>query len=180
MKLLIFMRHGESEFNRSNKWTGSTDVPLTDKGHLQARRAGREMRSKGLSFDVIVSSPLLRAHDTAKHVANELDYPHEKIMINHQLVERDFGMLEGNKHLVAATRYLHDESSIDKYKEVEKLTDLQSRVDYVLDQLNQMPHDNILIVGHSAFGRALRRAVLNEPLHVRGKSFANAEYERLI
>ena len=180
MKQLYFIRHGESEFNRSNRWTGSTDVRLTETGHEQARLAGVQMRDLGLNFDIIISSPLKRARQTAEHIAHSLSYPVDEIEILDDLVERDFGKLEGKKSLIAATRYLIDESAIDKHENVEKLSDLQTRVNSVLEYLQALPHDNILVVGHGAFGRALRRAVKNHPLHVRGKSFSNAEFERLI
>lgn len=147
---------------------------------MQARSAGKNMRKQGLAFDVIISSPLTRAHQTAKHVAEAIDYPHDKIEINDRLVERKFGALEGSKSLVAATKYLYDESSIDHYAEVERLAELQERANQILEYLNSLPYDTILIVGHGAFGRALRRAIKNEPLHKRGKSFGNAEYERFV
>jgi broad specificity phosphatase PhoE len=180
MKQLYFIRHGESEFNRANKWVGSTDTPLTETGHQQAKKAGEHLRMQGLSFDIIISSPLERAHQTAKHVASEVGYPHEKIIINERLVERDFGTLEGKRDLIAATKYMIDESAIDRYDEVEKLIDLHNRVVEVLEEIQKMPHDTILIVGHGAFGRALRRHINNEPLSMRGKSFDNAEVARLV
>lgn len=180
MRQLYFIRHGESEFNRAHKWSSSTDVPLTKTGQKQARKAGQKMKNQALSFDVIVSSPLIRAHQTAQHVAEAIDYPSEKIVIHDNLVERQFGVLEGKNDLVAATRYIYDESAIDHYEEVEKLIELQERAEQVLEYLHTLPYDTILIVGHGAFGRALRRAIKNEPLRKRGKSFGNAEYERLI
>lgn len=180
MKRLYFIRHGESEFNKSNLWTSSTDVPLTEKGHEQAKEAGRLLKQAGEYFDIIISSPLQRAYQTADHVAQALGYPSEKIHLNDRLVERNFGSLEGKKGLVAVTKYIVDESAIDKHDGVEKLVDLQTRVNDFLDYLHSLPYDNILIVGHGAFGRALRRAINKEPIHKRGKSFHNGEVERLI
>lgn len=180
MKRLYFVRHGESEFNRANRWAGSTDTPLTETGHAQAKKAGRHFKQKNIPIDVIVSSPLDRAHQTAKHIASSIGYPHEEIILHEPLIERNFGVLEGNKDLVTATKYLFNEAAIDHYENIEKLADLQERVNNVLDYLKSLPHETILVVGHGASGRALRRAINNEPLHVRGKSFANAEVVRLI
>ena len=180
MKRLYFIRHGESTFNANHAWAGSSDMPLTPKGREQAKKAGQEAREQGLVFDVIISSPLERAHHTAKLVANEIDYPHDKIILSDQFVERDFGRLEGRKDLVAGTKYFIDESAIDPYDGVEKLTDLQRRMNEFLEYLHSLPHDNILVVGHGGSGRALRRAIKEEPLSKRGKSLGNAELERFI
>src|SRR5687768_1595036 len=95
MKHLYFIRHGESQFNVENKWAGTSDPPLTDTGHEQAKAAGRHAKRKGINFDVIISSPLQRAHHTAKHIANELGYSHDKIELNDLLMERHYGILEG-------------------------------------------------------------------------------------
>ncbi len=180
MKQLYFVRHGESEFNKAHKWTGSTDSPLTEKGHDQAKKAGKNLREQGLAVDIILSSPLTRAHQTAHHIASALEYPPENIKLHSSLVERSFGDLEGRKDLVTATRYLLDESAIDDFPNVESLEALQKRADQMLEELHKLPHDTILVVGHGAFGRALRRSVAKKPLHVRGKTFSNAEAERLL
>ncbi|HET7060261.1 MAG TPA: histidine phosphatase family protein [Candidatus Saccharimonadales bacterium] len=180
MKQLYFIRHGESEFNAAHVWNGSSDTPLTPKGREQAKLAGQRARQQGLAFDVIISSPLSRAHDTAKHVASELDYPHDKIILSDHFIERDFGNLEGRKDLVAGTKYFIDESAIDPYDGVERLQDLQKRMDDFLAYLHSLPHDTILVVGHGGSGRALRRAIHKEPLGKRGKSLGNAELVRFI
>lgn len=180
MKQLYFIRHGESEFNASHVWNGSSDTPLTPKGREQAKRAGQKAREQGLVFDVIISSPLARAHDTAKHLASELNYPHDKIILDDSFIERDFGKLEGRKDLVAGTKYVIDESAIDPYDGVERLIDLQKRMDDFLAYLHNLPHDTILVVGHGGSGRALRRAIQKESLNKRGKSLHNAELVRFI
>lgn len=155
-------------------------MPLTPKGRAQAKLAGQKARDEGLVFDVIVSSPLSRAHDTAKRVATEVDYPHDKIILSDNFVERDFGKLEGRRDLVAGTKYFIDESAIDPYDGVEKLVDLQKRMDDFLAYLHTLPHDTILVVGHGGSGRALRRAIRKEPLSKRGKALGNAELVRFM
>ncbi len=155
-------------------------MPLTIKGRSQAKQAGRQASDKGLAFDVIISSPLARAFDTAKIVASELGYPSNKIILNDRFVERDFGKLEGRRDLVAGTKYFIDESAIDPYDGVEKLVDLQKRMDDFLAYLHSIPHDTVLVVGHGGAGRALRRAIEREPLSKRGKALGNAELVRFI
>jgi len=155
-------------------------MPLTAKGREQARRAGQKAHEQGQVFDVIITSPLSRAHDTARHMASELGYPHDKIILSDGFVERDFGELEGRRDLVAGTKYFMDESAIDPYGGVEKLADLQKRIDDFLAYLHTLPHDTILVVGHGGAGRALRRAIQKESLSKRGKGFGNAELVRFI
>lgn len=123
---------------------------------------------------------MARALDTAKIVASELDYPHRGIIISDDFIERDFGKLEGRRDLVAGTRYFIDESAIDSYDGVEKLLDLQRRMDEFLEYVRGLPEDNVLVVGHGGSGRALRRAIRQEPLSKRGKSIDNAELIRFI
>lgn len=181
MKRLYFIRHGESTFNASGRWAaGSSDTPLTPKGREQARAAGRKARQEGLIFDVVISSPLARALDTAKIMASELGYPEDKIITSDKFIERDFGKLEGRRDLVAGTKYFIDESAIDSYDGVEKLIDLQTRMDEFLEYVRGLPQDIILVVGHGGSGRALRRAIQQEPLGKRGKSLGNAELVRFI
>lgn len=180
MQYLYFVRHGESEFNKANKWAGSSDTPLTSLGHKQAQKAGKQLRKQGLAVDVIISSPLERAHETAKRIATEIDYPHDKILINDMVTERNFGSLEGKKDLLSATKYFVDESSIDNHDGAETLEELQKRAEDLLEYLHSLPHDTIVVVGHGASGRALRRAVTKGPLSVRGGNIGNAEVVRLI
>ncbi len=180
MKRLYFIRHGLSEFNKAHVWAGSSDTPLAPEGHDQAIKAGKRALEDGLMFDAIISSPLERALQTAKHVADQIDFPQKDIIIDKMLIERDFGILEGRKDLVATTKYILRESAIDKYDGVETVADLQKRADRFLLKVRSMKYDNILVVGHGAFGRALRRSINQEPITHRGHVFANAEIVRFI
>ena len=138
------------------------------------------MKAEGLEFDMVISSPLERALHTAQIICKEIGFPTNDIVTRLDIVERDFGMLECNKKLVAATRYMIDESAIDRYKGVESLADLQKRADGFWEYLQKLSQDRVLIVGHGAFGRALRRSINQQSLKHRGASFHNAEYERFI
>lgn len=180
MKHLYYMRHGQTVMNIEGKWSGSTDTPLTDKGHEQAKAAAEAIKKQGVKFDAIVCSPLQRAHHTAKHVATAAGYDHDKIQLHNGFVERHFGELEGVADIEASEVYKLDESSIDKYAEVETIADMQKRADEMLQYLHTLPYDTILVVAHGSFGRALRRAVNKEPLHVRGKTIENAEIIKFI
>jgi len=85
-----FLRHGETELNRLGLVAGATDVPLNATGSMQARNAARRLASTGI--DAIWSSPLARAHDTARCVGAALDLA---VTIVAELAERDWGELEG-------------------------------------------------------------------------------------
>jgi broad specificity phosphatase PhoE len=178
MKTLYFIRHAESEFNRTGTWTGGQDIPLSKEGRQQAQEAGQKL--KGTHFDLILSSPLERAKHTAEYIADAIGYPKEKIALSNRLVERSFGSLEGKRDKISETAYADDESAIDDIPEVEKLQSLQDRANSFLNELYKLPYDSILVVGHGAYGRALYRAVNNIPTHERGYTFGNAEFVKLI
>ena len=70
MHSIYFARHGETVWNVENKICGMTDSPLTEKGRQQARELGRKVKESGVHIDEILYSPLSRAADTAKAVAD--------------------------------------------------------------------------------------------------------------
>jgi 2,3-bisphosphoglycerate-dependent phosphoglycerate mutase len=183
MKILYFIRHGESEDNVENRWSGTGDPSLTDKGHRQAQKAGRKAKQQGLSFDIIVSSPRKRARHTAKHIAKQLGYPDDKILIHDLFVERHYGVLEGqvnDPNHGPGTRYFKDESVIDEHEGAETLEELQARANRALEFLKSLDHDTVLVVAHGATGRALYRAVKNLPIETRDIRYKNADLVRFI
>jgi 2,3-bisphosphoglycerate-dependent phosphoglycerate mutase len=180
MKQLYFVRHGLSEFNKEKKWAGSTDTPLTLEGCKQAEEAGRFAKAQGLAFDLILSSPLRRAHDTATHIATHTGYPHWDIMLKDFLKERNFGTLEGTSILRSVSaKYLVNEAAIDAYEGVEPFASLQKRADEAYAYLQSLTHDRILVVAHGAFGRALYRAVHGLPPTKRVRRYKNAKIIQL-
>ena len=94
-RVLIVLRHGESTANAEGRFTGWTDVPLTDVGRNQARSAALVMRRAGLSPDVVFSSPLDRAVETARIVLAQLGTPQIRLVTAWQLQERAYGELTG-------------------------------------------------------------------------------------
>ena len=90
---IVFLRHGESTWNKENKFTGWTDVPLSEAGLNEAIDAGKILKEKGFKFDVVYTSVLKRAISTYYEVAKELDLqwiPHFK---HWRLNERHYGAL---------------------------------------------------------------------------------------
>jgi len=94
-RLLVLVRHGQSEWNLQNLFTGWRDVDLTDKGIAEARAAGRKLKALGLRFDVAYTSALVRAQDTLDLMLEELGQRNIPVIKDLALNERDYGDLSG-------------------------------------------------------------------------------------
>ena len=105
MYKLVMIRHGESTWNRDNRFTGWTDVALTDTGVAQARQAGRLLREAGYDFDVAYTSVLKRAIWTLWHALDELDRTWLPIVNDWRLNERHYGALQGLDKAETARQY---------------------------------------------------------------------------
>jgi 2,3-bisphosphoglycerate-dependent phosphoglycerate mutase len=95
MHKLVLIRHGESTWNLENRFTGWTDVPLTDTGVAQARQAGRLLRGAGFDFDVAFTSVLKRAVWTLWHALDEMERTWLPVLHDWRLNERHYGALQG-------------------------------------------------------------------------------------
>lgn len=91
---LVLVRHGESVWNLENKFTGWTDVGLTEKGVLEAIEAGKVLKNKGFTFDIAYTSVLKRANDTLDYILKEMNL-HIPIYYSYKLNERHYGALQG-------------------------------------------------------------------------------------
>lgn len=91
---LVIVRHGESQWNLENKFTGWTDVELTEKGKQEAIEAGTVLKEKGFSFDIAFTSVLKRANDTLYLILKELGQ-NIPIYYSYKLNERHYGALQG-------------------------------------------------------------------------------------
>jgi 2,3-bisphosphoglycerate-dependent phosphoglycerate mutase len=110
MKRLVLLRHGESAWNRENRFTGWTDVDLTDKGREEAREAGRLMSAEKFEFDLAHTSVLKRAIRTLWIAIDEMDLMWIPVQRSWRLNERHYGALQGlNK---AETAALHGEAQV--------------------------------------------------------------------
>lgn len=100
---LVLVRHGESEWNKENRFTGWTDVDLSPKGVEEAKKAGRVLKDAGLSFDIAYTSLLKRAIRTLWLVLDEMDLMWIPVHRSWRLNERHYGALQGlNKSETAA------------------------------------------------------------------------------
>ena len=94
-RLLVLVRHGQSDWNLKNLFTGWRDVDLTEKGVAEAREAGRKLKGQGLSFDVAFTSALKRAQRTLDLMLEEMGQTGIPVISNLALNERDYGDLSG-------------------------------------------------------------------------------------
>jgi 2,3-bisphosphoglycerate-dependent phosphoglycerate mutase len=102
---IVLIRHGESLWNRENRFTGWTDVDLTEFGLEEARRAGRLLREEGFSFDLCYTSVLRRAIRTLWTVLDEMDQMWLPVVHSWRLNERHYGNLQGLNKAETAAKY---------------------------------------------------------------------------
>jgi 2,3-bisphosphoglycerate-dependent phosphoglycerate mutase len=94
-RLLVLVRHGQSEWNLKNLFTGWRDVDLTEQGVQEAHDAGRKLKAQGLAFDIAFTSALKRAQRTLDILLGEMGQTGLKILRDQALNERDYGDLSG-------------------------------------------------------------------------------------
>lgn len=105
MKTLVLLRHGESTWNKENRFTGWTDVGLSEKGVIEARSAGRVLHEQGFVFDVAYTSVLKRAVKTLWLALEELDQMWIPVHNSWRLNERHYGALQGLNKAETAERH---------------------------------------------------------------------------
>lgn len=138
---IYFVRHGESVANELNIFSGTCDVPLTDFGRSQARKAGQEIARLGLKFDEVHRSQLIRVKETAAIVLSTSGNETAPVSVSADLNERDFGIFTGrNKTLLRrAVGYATFERSIHTFNEApeggESLAEIHARVKTYYEQL---------------------------------------------
>lgn len=102
---IVLIRHGESAWNRENRFTGWTDVPLSEKGVQEARAAGQLLKKEGCAFDLAFTSVLKRAIKTLWLVLEEMDLMWIPIRNSWKLNERHYGALQGLNKADTAAKY---------------------------------------------------------------------------
>lgn len=140
MKSITWVRHGESEWNAIGKWQGQTDVPLTELGRSQARALGRRLARLKLRFDLVVSSDLSRASETAELALAELEAG--PLLCDPRLREIKFGSLEGktkaefsDQEREHAAKWWRSPYDIQVQGGGESMSDLRRRVDAWMSEL---------------------------------------------
>ena len=164
------MRHGLSVMNAQGLFSGRNDSPLSKKGVAQCKGAASIARQ--YNIDTIVSSPMKRTIESAKIIAKAIEYPEDKIIISDLFMERNFGPLEGTTYT--------NQLDLDKTDGVEHSLDIIKRAKLGLKMLNNLDSDVILVVSHSALGRALLHAIDPSVDFHKIERFNNAEVVKLI
>lgn len=172
MSMLVITRHGQSEWNLKNQFTGFKDVDLTDQGIEEAKQAGKEIADKNIHFDVVFTSTLKRAYKTAElALENNGQNDHLKKddgswdMIKHDdLRERDYGDLTGLNKDETREKYGNEQVHIWRRSyDVpppggESLKDVVARVEpYYNDHIKPLLNEgkNVLIAAHGNTLRAM-------------------------
>ncbi len=105
MYKIVLIRHGESEWNKANRFTGWKDVDLSEKGREEAKAAGKLLKSEGFEFDLAYSSVLKRANRTLNIILDEMDTLWLPVIKNWRLNERHYGNLQGLNKAETAAKY---------------------------------------------------------------------------
>lgn len=112
MMKLVLVRHGESEWNKLNLFTGWTDVDLSEKGHVEAAQAGKILKEEGYDFDICYTSYLKRAIHTLNHILDEMDRNWLPVCKTWKLNERHYGALQGLNKSETAEKYGEEQVKI--------------------------------------------------------------------
>ena len=168
MTEFVLIRHGETEWNASGRLQGSTDTPLSPLGISQARAAASVLASD--SWDVVISSPLQRAFETAVQIVDPLGIDASEIIVDPRVSERRYGAAEG---LTIAER---DERFPDgKWPDSETRDLLEVRVSEALQDFASIYQGKrIVIVSHGGWIRAAIRVMSNHDKAASGVTIPNA------
>ena len=170
--LVGFLRHGETDWNVASLLQGTSDIPLNQKGIEQAITAAHAIQAS--EWDQIISSPLSRARDTARIIADANSLG--EIAIEPLLLERAFGEAEG-------LNYHEWKKQHDAHQTVvggESLLDLEVRANRLLEHLAQTyAGKRVLAVSHGALIRKVVRIVSDRELPREGERFANTSLTKL-
>ena len=106
---LVLLRHGESKWNLENKFTGWTDVELTEKGEAEAKNAGELINNENINIDLVFTSVLKRAINTMNICLSNMDHNNPQIFQDWRLNERHYGSLQGLNKSETAEKYGDDQ-----------------------------------------------------------------------
>lgn len=160
MHYLYLLRHAQSQANADEIIAGSHESPLSATGRKQADFAGETAKLYLPPFDLIVSSPMQRAVETARIIANQIRYPLEKIVVLNELHERDLGTSEGKDYRLTP-QYNGNYGEAENIPGIEPIQEFYDRTRAVFEKLKQRPEQRILLVCHNGTGRMLRVVTTN-------------------
>ena len=151
---IYLLRHGETDWNREGRIQGHTDIPLNQNGRMQIVQIAKGLAGICPNIDLIICSPLLRACESAKIAARNLNYPIEHIVVESLFIERCFGEAEGMTAKERAERYPNYQYSDTGYRfpGIEEYENLIKRANSAFQKIVTAYKDkeNILVVSHGA------------------------------
>lgn len=170
MSYLVLIRHGQSQWNLENRFTGNVDVDLTEQGRAEAKLTGDKLKNKNISFDSAFTSVLKRAEETLQIILKEINQPDIKVYRDAALNERSYGQLQGLNKAEVAEKYGADQvhtwrRSFDVAPPGgESLQDTQNRVlpyyaNHILPLLKAQK--NCMVVAHGNSLRSLMMMIEN-------------------
>lgn len=152
MGCVYFTRHGQTIWNVENKICGATDIALTQLGHEQAIELGRKIKEEKLEIDEILYSPLIRAADTARHIAQETGIPCRQ---EPRLTEQNFGKYESTARDGAVFQEAKKQF-VNHFESGETMLHLAQRIYNLLDELKQeSDNKTYLLVAHNGIARVV-------------------------
>ena len=165
--IIGLLRHGQTDWKVDMRLQGVSDIPLNDYGREQANTAAEVLKSG--TWEMIVSSPLSRALETANIVASKLGF--ENVEVLPELIERSFGVAEGLSYDDWKTRY-QDGQNVDQ---AETIAQLDVRANALLELLAlKFEGQRVLTVSHGALIRRLIHIISNGEFPREGERFGNA------
>ena len=146
--MLVLIRHGETNWNKEWKMQGHRDIPMNESGIKQIGELARKMADIGIRADVIISSPLERARQTAAIIAGMIGYGGE-IIYDDDFIERDCGLLEG-------VVWNQDLDLNDPKYQMETVEEMCARSERALGKYSFPDDKVVLIVSHGAILTAMK------------------------
>jgi uncharacterized phosphatase len=161
------LRHGQTDWNINFLLQGVTDIPMNETGLAQVKLAAQAIRAN--DWDVVLTSPLSRARQTAEIIAAHVGF--DQIVENELLIERSFGEAEGLSHEQWRAKY----SNLDEIPGGESRTQLAARSQLLLDLVaSEFKGKRVLAVSHGALIRGLLSIASNNELPRDGERLGNA------
>lgn len=148
MDHFYFIRHGETVWNVENKICGATDIELTQKGHDQAIETGKKILEAGIKADIILTSPLVRASETARHISEMTGIP---MKVESRLIEQNFGRYESTPR-DGAEFHEAKKDMASRFGTGESMLQLAQRIYNLLDDIKAGDQECIL-VAHNGIAR---------------------------